>query len=176
MLRAYKGRGGRGWKKPRERGIEEIVDAGAVLGRDREDWNADAMENAGVGFLRHGVDFVDGNHKRFAGRTQEPRQFFVEGRQASLAVYNQDEERGLLDRHMRLAQDFLRDQGLVVGDDAASIDNLQRPAAPLCLAVNPVARDARLVGDNGAARAGQTVEERGLAHVGAADDDQRWEI
>jgi len=34
--------------------------------------------------------------------------------------------------------------------------------------------DARFVGDDGAARAGQPVEERGLAHVGAADDDERW--
>jgi len=40
----------------RERGIEQIVHAGAVLGGDGENRNADAMENIGVGFLRHGVD------------------------------------------------------------------------------------------------------------------------
>src|ERR1700682_1664224 len=124
MLRPYKGRGGRGWKKPREGGVEEIVDTGAVLGGDREDWNADAMENAGVGFLRHGVDFVDGDHKRFAGSAQEPRQFFVERSKARLAVHDQNEQGRLLDGHMRLAQDFLRNQGFVVRDDPTGIDDL----------------------------------------------------
>src|ERR1700682_3884222 len=103
MLRPYKGRGGRGWKKPREGGVEEIVDTGAVLGGDREDGNADAMENAGVGFLRHGVDFVDGDHKRFAGSAQEARQFFVERSKSGLAVHNQNKQRGLFNGDMRLA-------------------------------------------------------------------------
>ncbi len=133
------------------------------------------MKNGGVRFLRHGVHFVDGDHKRFAGGAQQPRQLFVERRKARLAVHNQNEQRRLLDRHMRLAQDFLRDQGLVVRYDTAGIDDFQRPAAPLGLAVDAVAGDAGLVGDDGAARAGQTVEESGLAHVGAADDDERWE-
>src|SRR6266581_3315910 len=76
---------------------------------------------------------------------------------------------------MRLAQDFLRDQGLVVWDEAPGIDDFQLPAAPFGLAVDAVARDARLVGDDGTAGAGQTIEERGLTHVGAADDHERWE-
>src|SRR5258708_35652611 len=58
MLLPYKGSGR---IKFCEGGVEEIIDAGAVLGSDGEDWNADAMENIRVGFLRHGVDFVDGN-------------------------------------------------------------------------------------------------------------------
>src|SRR2546430_2155034 len=48
-------------------------------------------------------------------------------------------------------------------------------SAPFSLAVDAVAGDARLIGDDSAARAGQTVEERGLAHVGATDDNERWE-
>ena len=176
ILRPYNGARLRRWIKLREGGVEEIVDAGAVLGGDGEDGNADAMENVGVGFLRHGVDFVDGNHKRFAGSTQEAGEFFVEGRKAGLAVHDQHEQRGLLDGYMSLAQDFLRDQGFVIGDDAAGIDNFQRATTPFGFAIDAVACDAGLVGDDGAARAGQTVEERGLAHVGAANDDQRWEL
>ena len=76
---------------------------------------------------------------------------------------------------MRLAQDFLRDQRLIVREEAAGIDDFQCAAAPLRLAVNAVTSNARLVGDDGAACPGQTIEERGLAHVGAADNDERWE-
>jgi len=75
----------------RERGIEEIVHPSAVLGSDGEDRHAKAMENIGVGFLRHGVDFVDGDDKRFASGAQEPRQFFVERREARLAIDDQNE-------------------------------------------------------------------------------------
>jgi len=50
---------------------------------------------------------------------------------------------------MRLAQDFLRDQRLVVRDEAAGINDFQRPAAPLRLAVDAVTGDARLIGDDG---------------------------
>jgi hypothetical protein len=157
-----------------QRRIEEIVNASAVLGRNRENRDANAIENGGVGFLRHGIHFVYGDDKWFAGGAQEACQFFVEGRKSGLAIHHQDEQCGLLDGHMRLAQDFLRDYGFVVRNDAPGIDDFQRAAAPLCLAVNPIARYARLVGDDGAACAGQTVEERGLAHVGAAHNDERW--
>ena len=43
-------------------------------------------------------------------------------------------------------------------------------------AVDAVAGDAGFVGDDGAARAGEAIEERGFADVGAADDYERWEI
>src|SRR5437879_11295335 len=75
---------------------------------------------------------------------------------------------------MRLAEDFLGDQRLVVRDDAAGVHDFQRPAAPFRLAIDAVTGDARLVGDDGAARTRQTVEERGFAHVGATDDNERW--
>jgi len=120
----------------------------------REDRRADSVENVGVGFLRHGIHFVHGNHKRFASGAQEPAEFFVEG--VSPAWLSTPERAGQpSDGYMRLAEDFLRDQCLVVRDDAASIYDFQRAAAPLGFAVDAVTRDARLVGDDSAARAGQ---------------------
>ena len=44
---------------------------------------------------------------------------------------------------------------------------------PFGFAIEAVARDARLVADDGAARADQPVEQRGLADVRSADDGQR---
>src|SRR5437879_6771610 len=133
------------------------------------------MEYGGVGFLRRGIHFVHGNEKRLAGGAQEPGQLFVEGRKAGLAIDYQNEQRGFLDGYMRLAQDFLGNQSLVVRHDTACIDYFQRPAAPFGPAVDAIAGNTRLIGDNGATRASQTVEERGLAHVGATDDNERWE-
>ncbi len=77
------------------------------------------------------------------------------------------------ERDLGLAKDFRGDESCVVGNDAAGIDHAQQLAGPLGFAVKTVAGDARLVADNGAAGADQTVEERGLADVGAADDGER---
>jgi len=53
MLRPYNGGERGGWIKLGEGGVEEVVHAGTVLGGDREYRRANAMENAGVRFLRH---------------------------------------------------------------------------------------------------------------------------
>src|ERR1700733_691373 len=45
-------------------------------------------------------------------------------------------------------------------------------AGPLDLAVDPVPGNARFIAHDRAARTGETVEESGFAHVGAADDGQ----
>src|SRR5439155_15633357 len=102
------------------------------------------MEYGGVGFLRQGIHFVHGNEKRLAGGAQEPGQLFVEGRKAGLAIDHQNEERGFLDGYMRLAQDFLRNKGFVVRDDAAGVNDFQLPAALFILAVDAVAGDSWL--------------------------------
>src|SRR6266481_5690240 len=77
---------------------------------------------------------------------------------------------------MRLPQNLLRNERLVVRNDAASVDNLKGVAAPLRLAIDAISRDARLVGHDGAARAGQAIEKRGLADIGAAHNYQRWQV
>ena len=50
-----------------------------------------------------------------------------------------------------LAEDFGGDEGFVVGDDAAGVDEADVAAGPLDLAVDAVAGDAGLVADDGAA-------------------------
>src|SRR5207249_6087545 len=103
------------------------------------------MKNAGVRFLRYGVHFIYGDEKRLPGGAQEPRQLFVERGQTGLAVHNQNEQRGFLDGYVRLAQDFLRNQRLIVRHEAARVDDFERAASPLRLAVSAVASDSRLV-------------------------------
>ncbi len=71
-----------------------------------------------------------------------------------------------------LAKDFGGNEGFVVGNDAAGIHQASEAAVPADLAIDAVAGDAGLIADDGAAAAGESVEEGGLADVGAADDDQ----
>src|ERR1700738_998673 len=78
---------------------------------------------------------------------------------------------------MGLPQNLLRDERLIVGDDAPGVDNLKRVAAPVRLAIDTIAGDARLVGHNGAARAGEAIEKSGLADIWAAHNHQRcWSL
>ncbi len=112
----------------------------------------------------------------FAGGAEEAGEFFVERREAGLAIDDENEQGSFFDGDICLAQDFGRDEGFVVGDDAAGVDDFHFVAEPFGFAVDAVAGDAGLVGDDGAARAGQAIEERGLADVGAADDDERWKF
>ena len=75
---------------------------------------------------------------------------------------------------LRLAKDFGGDNCLVVGEECRRYRRGARCARPIRPAVDAVAGDAGLIADDGAARAGEAVEERGLAHVGTADDgDER---
>ena len=159
----------------REGVVEKIVDAGAMFRGNRKHRNAERMKWRGIRFLRRRIHFIDSQHKRFAGAAQKPRQFFVERRETRLAVHNKNQQRRFFDGHLRLTENFLRDEPFLVGKDAAGVHDFQRLAAPFRFAIDAVARDARLIGDDGAPRAGQAIEQRGLAHVRASDNHQRWQ-
>src|SRR5258708_33386204 len=123
------------------------------------------------------MDFVPRNKKRFSGAAQKASQFFVQGSDPGLPVDNEQKQRGLVDGHMSLPQNLLRDERLIVGDDAAGVDNLKRVAAPIRFAIDTIAGDARLVGHDGASRAGEAIEKCGLADIWAAHNHQRcWSL
>ncbi len=120
------------------------------------------------------VDLVDGEEDGLAAAQQQARELHVGRGELGAAVDDHDDGVGFFERDLSLAENLAGDQGFVVGDDAAGVDQAGFAALPLDLAVDAVARDAGLVADDGAARAGEAVEERALADVGAAaDGDQR---
>ena len=155
--------------------VEEVADAGAVLGGDGEDvGEAEAAEVFGLGLQGFGVHLVDGEEDGLAAAEEEAGEFEVGRGELGAAVDDHDDGVGFFERDLGLAEDFGGDEGVVVGDDAAGVDDAGVAAHPLDLAVDAVAGDAGLVADDGAAGAGEAVEEGGLADVGAAaDGDQR---
>ena len=158
----------------RRDGFEQRVHAIAMFRRNRKDIVRKLVKRRRQRFLHLRIDFVRHNRQRLAGAAQQARQFGVQRRQARARIHDEQELRCRFDGHLRLAKNFARDGGLVVGHDSAGVDDFERAVLPGGRAVDAVARDSRLVGDNRAPRAGQTVENRGLADIGAANNHHRW--
>jgi hypothetical protein len=132
------------------------------------------MEVSDESFLLVAVDLVGSEEKRLSGANQEAREFAVGTCDFGASVDDNDDGSGLVECDARLAEDFRGNEFLVFGDDPARIDDAELVSAPLGVAVEAVARDARLVADYGAARSSEAIEERRLANVGASDDgDER---
>ena len=122
------------------------------------------------------VHFIGDDYRRLTRTAKKLRQFEIERDGTGAGVRHQNHMRRILDRHMRLAKNFSGDTGFVFRDDPARVDHLEGPAFPFRSAVDAVARDAGLVGDDRAACTGQAIEERRLAHVGPSDNYDGWQF
>ena len=170
MSSVVKGSAGR----TRNHRVEQIVDAASVLSGDGEHLlDAEAVKIVDQRRLLFAVDFVDCEEKRPVGLAQQADQFEVGAGEFGASVDHHDDGGGFVERDARLTVDFGRDQVFLFGQNAAGVDDAQMAAAPLGVAVEAVAGDAGFVADNGAARAHDAVEERGLADIGAAHDGDR---
>ncbi len=140
--------------------IEKLVDAETVLGRNGKNFVAQLVEWRGHRDLVRHVHFIDRDYRRLAGATEQLGEFRVQRNGTGAAVNDLHDARGVFKGDFCLAQDFGGDEGFVVGDDAAGVDDFERVAIPMTGAINAIAGDSWLVGDDRAARAGEAIEER----------------
>ena len=111
------------------------------------------------------------HHQHRALRLAEPlRDGAVDRMQPRLAVHHEQDQVGLVHRGLDLLADRLVHRRVRVGHESAGVHQPELPAVPLALAEVAVARGARLGGHDRLAAALDAVEERGLPHVGTADD------
>jgi hypothetical protein len=75
------------------------------------------------------------------------------------------------EREARLAQNLRGDERVVVGDNAAGIDEFEPLPAVDGDAADTVTGDSGLIADDGTAASGDGIEQRGFTHVRSADDD-----
>ena len=156
-------------------GVEEVARARPVDGAERVHVaDAEAPQLGGLHAAKVVVGLVADDQDGLLGAAEHLSDLLVEVRDAGLDVDHEEDHVGLLQREEHL----LADGGLEAlggaGHEAAGVDEIELAAAPVHLAVDPVARDAGLVVDDGVPGLGEAVEERGLAHVRAADDgDER---
>ena len=156
-----------------EDGVEQVADAERVFGGDGEDGlEAEAAVVFGLSDELFGVDLVDGEHDGLAAAQQMPGEVEVGRGEFGAAVDDHDDDFGFVERDAGLAVDLGGNEGFVVGDDAAGVDDAGDAAVPADLAIDAVAGDAGLVADDRAAGLGELVEEGGFADVGASADGE----
>jgi hypothetical protein len=68
-------------------------------------------------------------------------------------------------------EDLRRDVVLVMDHDTTSVDYLETEAVVLGKPMHAVARDTRLIADNGAPLSRNAIKEGGLSYVGPAHND-----
>ncbi len=145
-----------------------------MLGGKRKHGFTKPVKHGCLRFLLRRVHFIGGDEQRLPGLPQQSRKLLIERRHALARVHDQNQQPGFINGHARLAQNLARDGRLLIGDDAAGVHDFSGSPVPAHRAVDAVARDARLVGDDGAPRPGEAIEQCGFAHVGTpGNDDQR---
>ena len=156
-----------------EHRIEQVIQAVTVFGGDREYISdSEAVKVSQRSGLLKRVNFVYREKDRFAGPVQQARQLQVGGGEFGAAIDHHDHGGGFIQGDFGLAENLRRNECLIVGDNAAGIDNAQRSSAPFRLGIKPVAGDAGFVADDGAPRSRQPVKERGLANIGPSNNGQ----
>ncbi len=144
-----------------EHGIQQIIDTTPVFSGNGEHLpDPQAMELVHDGRLLFGVGLVDGKEERASSLAQQADQFKIGSGERGAAVDYHDDGGGLIKGNPGLAKNFRRNEIFIVGKNSAGVDDAHAAAAPLRLAVEPVAGDSGLVTDDGAARAHNAVEQR----------------
>ena len=117
-----------------------------------------------------GVGLVDGQYHGLLRAQQHVRHVLVRRGHAGAQVGHQHDDRRRVDRDLRLLAH--KEQDLAVGRrlDAAGVDHIKFPPAPLAFGVEPVAGDARGVLHDGQALPHQAVKQHGFAHIGPPHD------
>src|SRR5579883_1066939 len=158
-------------RQARHQPIQQLIHSPAMLGGHRKHFSdPKAVKLAQQALLLVAVDLVDGKKEGLSGFAQQPRQFQVRSGNFAAAIDHHHDRCRFFQRHPCLAEDFHGDQVFVFGNDAAGVDHAKRSSPPLAVPIEPVARDAGFVADDGPPRAHQPVEQRRLADVRPAHD------
>jgi hypothetical protein len=155
----------------RQHVLQQGVDADPVLGRDRvERLDAERIEFADQVVLLRGVDLVHRQQHRLLELAQPLDQLLVQRIEAGAAVDHRDHDVGLLGGDQRL--DAHRPPQLLVllGLEAAGVDDQEAAVAPAADGDVAVARHARRRRHQRPPRVGEAIEQRRLAGVRPPDE------
>ena len=153
-------------------GVHQIVHAGAVLGRDLEHViEAEREELVHPVARALVVGLVHRQQHRRLGHPANLGGNLVVARHAPFAaIDDEDDQIGLQDGALAVLDDQIVQRVLGVTEDAAGVDEPERHAQPLRVVRHHVAGGPGHRIDDGAAGPRDAVEQRRLAHVGAADE------
>jgi hypothetical protein len=160
-----------------QHGLQQVGDAVAVACRNRLGLAKAQLEEVGAHeFGIQVLGLVDHQPHAPAELAQCAGDGVVVGSHAGAAVDHQDHGVGLLGRRQRLRADLAR-QLRVFAQQAAGVDDPERPLAEPAFAEQPVARDAGKIRHQRVATAREAVEQRRLADVRPAKEcDDRCHV
>ncbi len=116
------------------------------------------------------ISLVHREKQRAPSLSQQAHEFEIRRGQFGTAVDYHDDGSSLIEGDSRLAKNLRWDEIFFFGKNSAGIDDTNAAAAPFRITVKAIARNARFVANNGAARAHDAIEERGLAYIRPAHD------
>ena len=155
--------------------VKQIARAMTVRGGDGERVaQAQLVEFPQLIELVGGVELVNREQNRLGSLAQDARNLLVIGVDAGLAIHDEDDHVGLVGRLKRLRADGALELVLSAHLDAAGVNQLELDAVPVGLVVRTVARDAAHLVHDGLIGLGDSIDERGFAHVRAAYDRNDW--
>ena len=157
-------------------GVEQVARAMAMHGGDGDR----IAEAEGVKLIDAGVDraggvhLVDGQHNGLFRAQEHIGHFLIGGGHAGADLGDEHDDVGRVNGELCLLAH--EQQNFIIGArlDAAGIDDVERAATPLALGIEPVARDAGRVLNDGQAAAAELIEEHGLADIRPAHDRNQW--
>src|SRR4030095_1065204 len=123
-----------------------------VLGRQHRQLEAELVELPSFLLDLSRLSLVGRDEHRLTDVPQVDRDLFIERRYPCAGVNYPDDRLSLVYRKARLLEDIRGDDRIVVGHDAAGIDEIESFRLPFDLSVDTVARNARLVTDDRLAR------------------------
>jgi len=109
------------------------------------------MKFAKQRILLVGVHLVDRKKERFAGTRQQSRQFAIGAGNFGACIDNHNDRRRFFERDLGLAKNFRRHEVFVIWNYAARIHYAKFMTKPFHFAIEAIARNARLIADDGAA-------------------------
>jgi len=153
-------------------GVHQLVDAAAVLGADREDVEARAVQLSQIERVLPlvGVDLIGGQEHGLSAAAEQLRELVLCAGEALDGVDHEDDHVGLGDGRFSLLPHGLHQQLFRLDCEATGVDDAEPPGALLRLCVLPIARHAGAVLDDGELAPDDLVEQGRLAHVGAAHE------
>ena len=111
------------------------------------------------------------------GSQQHIRDLLIGSRQAGLHIRQENDDVRVLNGDLRLLAHERQDLIVRARFDTAGVHQTEFAAAPLALAIDAVARDARRILDDGEPLADELIKQHGLADVRPSNDrNQRFHL
>ena len=130
---------------------------------------SELVELGGLVGLTAVVDLVGHKDHGQLGAAKNGGHVLIPIGEARLHIHEEEHEVGLLGSHLHLFADGTFEDVVGLHYPSAGIDDGELLSVPLALAVLAVARGTGCVTDDGLAALRQTVEKRGLAHIGPSN-------